>query len=266
MANGTVETILGLPVGGFLRTSAGFFQRLPDGRIAFLPSIFRMPWHAKTPRIVDRPEIARLLRMESIEMTIAILMLLLAVHYYFLDILDFYLAALNLPMAIIAHTVSTVLSVILILYINNAPFSWLRARMASAMPIAEGAFAGNEFDDWHGPQKLWRLSLVTNENAASLRKGVVLLYLLLLLAVEFHGGIGLYRLAVKWGWFEGSDPARSRMWLQRFKWALTVFLVTLGLLTLAAYIKIGIEHADRVGERFEPVAAISMPVLCWPLT
>ncbi len=181
MANGTVETILGLPVGGFLRTSAGFFQRLPDGRIAFLPSIFRMPWHAKTPRIVDRPEIARLLRMESIEMTIAILMLLLAVHYYFLDILDFYLAALNLPMAIIAHTVSTVLSVILILYINNAPFSWLRARMASAMPIAEGAFAGNEFDDWHGPQKLWRLSLVTNENAASLRKGVVLLYLLLLL-------------------------------------------------------------------------------------
>ena len=29
------------------------------------------------------------------------------------------------------------------------------------------------------------------------------LYILLLLAVEFHGGIGLYRLAVKWGWFAG---------------------------------------------------------------
>ena len=56
------------------------------------------------------------------------------------------------------------------------------------------------------------------------------------------------------------------MWLQRFKWALTVFLVTLGLLTLAAYIKIGIEHADRVGERFEPLAAVSMPVLYWPLS
>ena len=181
MANGTVETILGLPVGGFLRTSAGFFQRLPDGRIAFLPSIFRMPWHSKTPRIVDRPGIERLLRMESIEMTIAILMLLLAVHYYFLDILDFYLSALNLPMAIIAHTVSTVLSVILILYINNAPFSWLRARMAAAMPIAEGAFAAADFDTWQGPQKLWRLSLVTNENAASLRKGVVLLYLVLMM-------------------------------------------------------------------------------------
>jgi hypothetical protein len=181
MANGTIDTILGLPVGGFLRTSAGFFQRMPDGGIAFLPSIFRMPWHSKTPRIVDRPEIERLLRMESIEMAIAILMLLLAVHYYFLDILDFYLAALNLPMAVIAHAVSTVLSVILILYINNAPFSWLRARMTTAMPIAEGAFAAQDFDDWQGPQKLWRLSLVTNENAASLRKGVVMLYLVLMM-------------------------------------------------------------------------------------
>jgi len=76
------------------------------------------------------------------------------------------------------------------------------------------------------------------------------LYLLLLLAVEFHGGIGLYRLAVKWGWFEGRDPARSRRRLQRFKWALTVFLVTLGLMTLGAYMKIGIEHADNVGERY----------------
>ena len=31
------------------------------------------------------------------------------------------------------------------------------------------------------------------------------LYILLLLAVELHGGIGLYRLAVKWGWFAGGD-------------------------------------------------------------
>ena len=77
------------------------------------------------------------------------------------------------------------------------------------------------------------------------------LYLLLLLAVEFHGGIGLYRLAVKWGWFEGRDPTRTRKRLQQVKWALTVFLVVLGLLTLAAYMKIGIQHADRAGERYE---------------
>ncbi len=31
-----------------------------------------------------------------------------------------------------------------------------------------------------------------------------LLYLVLLFAVELHGGIGLYRLAVKWGWFAGA--------------------------------------------------------------
>jgi succinate dehydrogenase hydrophobic anchor subunit len=32
----------------------------------------------------------------------------------------------------------------------------------------------------------------------------------LLFAVEFHGGIGLYRLALKWGWFAGrDDPATA---------------------------------------------------------
>lgn len=84
------------------------------------------------------------------------------------------------------------------------------------------------------------------------------LYLLLLLAVEFHGGIGLYRLAVKWGWFEGSDAARSRRNLKRLKWAITVFLLTLGLATLAAYMKIGFEHSDRVGERYSTAIVISV--------
>ena len=78
------------------------------------------------------------------------------------------------------------------------------------------------------------------------------LYILLLLTVEVHGGIGLYRLAVKWGWFEGNDPATSRARLQKLKWALTVFFIALGLLTLAAYVKIGIEHADQYGERYIP--------------
>ena len=36
------------------------------------------------------------------------------------------------------------------------------------------------------------------------------LYILLLLAVELHGGIGLYRLAVKWGWFAGTDANATR--------------------------------------------------------
>ena len=78
------------------------------------------------------------------------------------------------------------------------------------------------------------------------------LYLVMLFAVEFHGGIGLYRLALKWGWFEGSDAAVTRRRLRNFKWAITVFFLLLGLATLAAYIKIGIEHAPLYGEPYLP--------------
>jgi fumarate reductase subunit C len=80
------------------------------------------------------------------------------------------------------------------------------------------------------------------------------LYILLLLAVEFHGGIGLYRLAVKWGWFAGRDPNATRKRLKTLKWALTVFFLVLGLATLAAYIKIGIEHAPHYGQPYVPVS------------
>ena len=78
------------------------------------------------------------------------------------------------------------------------------------------------------------------------------LYIVLLLAVEIHGGVGLYRLAVKWGWLGGSNPAAMRKRLKILKWALTVFFLALGAATLAAYIKIGIEHADKIGERYTP--------------
>ena len=78
------------------------------------------------------------------------------------------------------------------------------------------------------------------------------LYLVLLFAVELHGGIGLYRLAVKWGWFSGSNPDATRARLKTLKWALTVFFLALGLATLAAYIKIGIEHAPHAGETYTP--------------
>ncbi|MDE2371329.1 MAG: fumarate reductase cytochrome b subunit [Burkholderiales bacterium] len=79
-----------------------------------------------------------------------------------------------------------------------------------------------------------------------------LLYIVLLFVVEFHGGIGLYRLAVKWGWFAGSDPNATRHRLKTLKWALTVFFIALGLATLAAYVKIGIEHAPQAGQPYLP--------------
>jgi len=78
------------------------------------------------------------------------------------------------------------------------------------------------------------------------------LYLLLLLAVEVHGTVGLYRLAVKWGWFASDDANRTRRRLKIAKWSITVFFLALGLATLAAYIKIGIDHQAFYGGRYTP--------------
>ena len=85
------------------------------------------------------------------------------------------------------------------------------------------------------------------------------LYILLLLAVELHGGIGLYRLAVKWGWFTGNDANATRHRLKMLKWAITVFFLVLGFATLAAYIKIGIEHQGHYGERYVPSRLQALP-------
>ena len=79
------------------------------------------------------------------------------------------------------------------------------------------------------------------------------LYILLLLAVELHGSIGMYRLALKWGWFEGKDTKVSRKKLKKIKYAITTFFLILGFLTLGAYIKIGLEHKDKAGERYHPI-------------
>ena len=85
------------------------------------------------------------------------------------------------------------------------------------------------------------------------------LYILLLLAVELHAGIGLYRLAVKWDWFGGADPRATRRRLKALKWALTAFFLVLGFGTLAAYIRIGIAHAPNYGERYVPAALQDAP-------
>jgi len=82
------------------------------------------------------------------------------------------------------------------------------------------------------------------------------LYLVLLFAVELHGGIGIYRLAVKWGWFADARGRTNRHRLARAKWLLTGFFVILGLLTLGAYMKLGYEHRDRTGERYVPAARV----------
>lgn len=77
-------------------------------------------------------------------------------------------------------------------------------------------------------------------------------YLVLLISVEVHGGIGLYRLALKWGWVTPRGGAAGREQLRKIKWAITGFFLALGLLTLAAYMKLGYEHRHDVGERYVP--------------
>jgi fumarate reductase subunit C len=84
------------------------------------------------------------------------------------------------------------------------------------------------------------------------------LYLLLLFAVELHAGIGIYRLALKWGWPSGKNPRQTRRILNRVKWAISVFFIVLGLMTLSAYIKIGMEHRDHAGERYLPAELQSL--------
>lgn len=82
------------------------------------------------------------------------------------------------------------------------------------------------------------------------------MFILLLLAVEFHGTIGLYRLCVKWGWFDGDDPKATRKTLKKIKKILTWFFLILGFTTLFAYMKIGYEHRHNVGERYVPSTAV----------
>ncbi len=74
------------------------------------------------------------------------------------------------------------------------------------------------------------------------------LYLVLLISVELHAAIGLYRLCMKWGWFAGKDPRHSRARLQKLKKRLTVFFLALGILSLVVFVVIGIRHRDKAGE------------------
>ncbi len=64
-------------------------------------------------------------------------------------------------------------------------------------------------------------------------------YALLLICVELHGTIGLYRLCVKWGWFIGKDAKKSRKRLQLLKQALSVFFIIVGFWALTAFYMIG---------------------------
>jgi len=78
------------------------------------------------------------------------------------------------------------------------------------------------------------------------------LLLLLLICVEVHGVVGLYRLALKWGWPSFGEPDRTRRILRRAMWILIVFFITTGLLSLGSFVHMGMAHAPNAGELYTP--------------
>ena len=82
--------------------------------------------------------------------------------------------------------------------------------------------------------------------------GMWLLDLIMIFAVEVHAGIGVYRLIMKWDIFGATRTPARRKLTRRIVTAIVAFYLLLGTLTFAAYVKIGLEHRDAVGERYVP--------------
>ena len=77
------------------------------------------------------------------------------------------------------------------------------------------------------------------------------LYLLLTLAVVPHAAIGLYRLALKWGWFAGEHPNRRRKTFKKAMWIATAFYIIISLGGIAAFIHLGLTGQDHFGNPVE---------------
>ena len=77
-----------------------------------------------------------------------------------------------------------------------------------------------------------------------------IMYLMLLVSVVLHAGVGVYRLIVKWGWFDGDNPKNNRIKTRKIIKAVTIFYLLIGIFSLASYIKIGYDHRDNYGDRY----------------
>ncbi|NOQ32183.1 MAG: fumarate reductase cytochrome b subunit [Helicobacteraceae bacterium] len=77
------------------------------------------------------------------------------------------------------------------------------------------------------------------------------LYLILLFSVISHAFIGLYRLALKWGFFEGKSTKVSRARFKLFMKVMIVIYLLLGTLSLARYVSIGLEHDFSDGVKYK---------------
>jgi hypothetical protein len=181
MASVTPQKIFNLPPGGCLRSASGFFCRLPTGAVAFVPSVFRLPWRSDAARIVTYDDVAKILRVETLELVTSVVLLIAGINYFFSDILDFYMEFLSLPLAVLAHLTTMLAGAVLIFALNNASVSCIRIRMVRTLPTAPGNFVADALRRWSKGQRVWLLSFLGGERAATLNKFAVLLYIMMFL-------------------------------------------------------------------------------------
>ncbi|MEA3434698.1 MAG: fumarate reductase cytochrome b subunit [Campylobacterota bacterium] len=82
------------------------------------------------------------------------------------------------------------------------------------------------------------------------------MYLMLLVSVVLHAGVGVYRLIMKWGWFDGKDPRKNRIKTRKITKAVVIFYLLIGIFSLLTYMKIGYDHKDNYGERYHPASEV----------
>ena len=89
-----------------------------------------------------------------------------------------------------------------------------------------------------------------------------IVYIILLVCVELHGTIGLYRLCMKWGWFQGDNfktARENRVKLKQFKNKLTIGFLGVGVLALLVFVVLGLRHPERVPYSASHAVAVHEP-------
>jgi len=79
------------------------------------------------------------------------------------------------------------------------------------------------------------------------------LYLLLLISVVLHAGIGVYRLILKWGFFEADQQKymkQRRATLRTIMYFVINFYLLVGISSLIKYMSIGYSDEYKLGERY----------------
>jgi len=77
------------------------------------------------------------------------------------------------------------------------------------------------------------------------------LYFMLLISVVSHAFIGLYRLALKWGFGEGKSTKVSRSRFKLLMRFMIVLYIVIGLSSLAKYTYIGMQHDFSDGVKYK---------------